>query len=162
MVTYAGAKFGLGSIEFNMTRYYITGEGPNPALKSLKYSHALIESCYEFFRDYQDDFEKMCPQWAPTNVTVDLLIAWGGSEQCDRLLGPANIYPYYHSAVHEIICGSAVSNLGWLIFFQVLVGMLCLPVVTCMASWFLVGVTAERENFRGFSLVSQEELDDVY
>lgn len=43
------------------------------------------------------------------------------------------MYPYYQQAVREDLCHTSIVGIGWLVIFQVLVGLLLLPMLVCVA-----------------------------
>merc|ERR1712203_205567 len=54
------------------------------------------------------------------------------------------IYPLYEKAMHQEVCGDVIDGLGWLSLFQILVGMLCLPCLSCSVAAFVHRRAYER------------------
>merc|ERR1719188_260468 len=87
-------------------------------------------------------------------------------DEAKALLSPSNVYPYYHRAVHLIVCQSTVASLGWLTCFQAPLGLFCLPVLAVGLAWTLEAFQKQREvregvSGRDFIEVSREDIQDM-
>merc|ERR1719183_1742116 len=65
-------------------------------------------------------------------------------ESFDLLSRNDTIYPLYEKAMHQQVCGDVIDGLGWLSLFQILVGMLCLPCLSCSVAAFVHRRAYER------------------
>merc|ERR1719277_2042558 len=63
-LAYAREGFGQNSHAFQLTRYYLAGNGPNPALKHLSAAEVQIADAIQWVRHYGDMLAKTCPDWA--------------------------------------------------------------------------------------------------
>lgn len=158
---YAAQEFGEDSPGINMTRYYVTGKGSNEALQRLNVATDDISYCIEWMHRYRVIIEKTCPLWRPWNVTVNLQAVLISLNETGRLLQPAQVYGHYDAVVHDFVCGSAISGLGWIVVSQVSLALLFLPVLTCSAGFLLRGLTLEREMGHRFDLLAQDEETDL-
>jgi len=144
-----------------LVRYYLTGDGENPALAHIDTAQRRISSCLQWVENYKAEVERACPQWQAWAMNQNLVAVEGSLNQSKALLLPANIYPYYHQTVHNIVCGSTVSGLGWLVIFQAMLGLICLPALACTASCLLESLMTERRMGHGFDLLQQDEQEDI-
>merc|ERR1712232_437682 len=55
------------------------------------------------------------------------------SSKVEELLHAKNIWPYYDVIVHRIVCDEFVKSMGWLIIFNVIVGLVLFPVLALTA-----------------------------
>jgi len=118
---------------YNISRSYIDG-GVNPLTEALWQGSDSANATIA-----QLEKEVVRLECAP-NAT-DLLARSAKSTRAPfddlrRLLDPAHVYPLYEAAVHDFACTKVVSGLGWLSLSQLVVGVLCLPVLACMADRF--------------------------
>lgn len=56
------------------------------------------------------------------------------------------IYPLYQKSMHQEVCGDIIDGLAWLSLFQVLVGLLCLPCLSCSVAAFVHRRAYERSS----------------
>eukprot|EP00930_Biecheleria_cincta_P036853 TRINITY_DN25258_c0_g1_i1.p1 TRINITY_DN25258_c0_g1~~TRINITY_DN25258_c0_g1_i1.p1 ORF type:complete len:463 (-),score=58.53 TRINITY_DN25258_c0_g1_i1:88-1443(-) len=150
-LSYAEEAFGPSSNGFDLTRHYVTGLGPNLALRHLGVAQASIASCKRWVETYIVSIEHACPNWNLSNLTQDLHAANSDIHRAVQLLEPAHVYPFYRSTVHYAICGTAVSELSLLVMFQLLLGFVCLPALACAASCLLDSLVVNREFGHAFS-----------
>mmetsp|Transcript_63440 Transcript_63440/g.112791 ORF Transcript_63440/g.112791 Transcript_63440/m.112791 type:complete len:461 (-) Transcript_63440:49-1431(-) len=154
---YAEDSFGITSTGFNLTRHYITGHGQNPALRDLGLIQVAAQSCVEWVQTYGSPIARSCPKWDLANMSQNLRLLQGSVVEAVNLLEPANVYPYYRSTVHDVICGTSVSQTIWAVLFQLILGFVCLPLLACSASCLLDSLNAERHSSHGFDLLSTED-----
>merc|ERR1712039_78230 len=146
MGRYARKQFGGDeSNGFNMTRYYIAGVGSNPALVVLGSAESALGVCEDWMGKYKGIISKTCPMWQPWNITLNLQAVVVSLKETKTLLAPSQIYPRYELAVHNLLCGSAVSGVGWVATLEALLSILCLPALVCSASYLQQGLMVERE-----------------
>jgi len=142
-----------GSHVYNATTYYITGKGQNPfedelknasttlaeandtlsQLKDLLNTEAVHQSCGDAFSD-------------PVNaINSDIANAFDQTQVSVILLSRnETIYPLYQEAMHKAVCGEVINGLGWLSLFQFVVGVLCLPCLSCTVASFVHRRAYER------------------
>jgi len=155
---YAQSAFGANSNAFNLTRYYVTGEGTNPALLHLEQAQERIAKSEQWMARYGDAIERTCPRWAAEQkALLNLRMVRSSLKETVLLLRPANVYSYYSDSVHEVVCEHAVSGLGSIAFLQLLLGLVCLPLLLCTASCTVEILRLERHGMHGFGLLSQVE-----
>jgi len=130
--------FGDG-LAYNVSRYYITGEGSNALTDELQHATATVALIGQQLgaTEVRRFFVQECGAPAAPDSLASLIASTSGPlHSLDTMLSPAHVYPYYRSAVHESACTTMVSGLGWLIVSQIAVGLLFLPVLSCMADSF--------------------------
>merc|ERR1712224_576182 len=120
-----------------MGRHYITGQGHNPALRDLGEIQASAQSYTQWVQTYGAPIAKSCPKWDLANISQDLRTLQGSVVEAVNLLEPSNVYPYYRSTVHDVICGTSVSQMIWSVLFHLLLGFIILPLLACSASCLL-------------------------
>eukprot|EP00931_Biecheleriopsis_adriatica_P048398 TRINITY_DN27958_c0_g1_i1.p1 TRINITY_DN27958_c0_g1~~TRINITY_DN27958_c0_g1_i1.p1 ORF type:complete len:486 (-),score=76.24 TRINITY_DN27958_c0_g1_i1:7-1431(-) len=157
-LSYARDTFGIDSDGFNLTRHYVTGKGPNPALRDLSIVKASIASSISWVETYGPAVVRSCPSWDIRNVSTNLQTLQISMGEAERLLQPSHVYSYYRSTVHDAICGTAVPELGWLVMFQLLLGLVCLPALACAASCLLDTLIAEKNGYAFDPLGAEEDV----
>lgn len=161
---YAKATFGDGSGGFNMTRYYLQGQGDNPALAHLDYAEGRVGVALNWVRRYGRQIDRTCPQWGlETSVVLNLQNVLNSINETEALLAPSNIYAYYQATVHETVCGDNVSGLAYAALLQLTLGLICLPALICTASCVIEGFIEERSLVHGihnFDPLTQDDCDD--
>jgi len=132
------AASGDNSTASGLSAYYIQGTGTNPIDGYLKEATLQINSFEKEFAQYSKSISTACPAWhGASSVTGNITSVHEGILVGQKLFEPSNVYPYYQKIVHEGICTQSVEGLGWLVIFQVLVGLFCLPTLSAKASDFL-------------------------
>lgn len=130
-------KFATGGIAYNATRFYINGTGSNPLLDQLEDANQTLNNLKTTLAQDGPTIAAACTPQLVSNISATLaetqepLNTWG------RLLSPEHIYPYYKTSVREDACKTLLSGLGWLVVFQYIVGLVCLPALVCSADKFL-------------------------
>lgn len=150
-LSYAEEALGPSSHGFDLARHYVTGLGPNVALRHLGVAQASIDSCNRWVETYTAPIAHACPSLNLSNASHDLHSMKSHVQRAMRLLEPAHVYPLYRSTVHDAICGTSVTELSWVVMFQLLLGFLCLPALSCAASCLLDSLVVERELGHAFS-----------
>mmetsp|Transcript_16433 Transcript_16433/g.57429 ORF Transcript_16433/g.57429 Transcript_16433/m.57429 type:complete len:446 (-) Transcript_16433:447-1784(-) len=118
---------------YTLSEYYIRGSGSNPILDGLweaqiklgEVSAALevVGPDCQSSEAVQNLTRTVNATQVPLRIAVDL---WSAD----------HVYPYYRAAVHEDACKTLISGVGWLVAFQLLVGLCCLPALTGMVDKF--------------------------
>lgn len=128
-----------GNVTYNVSRYYISDVGTNPLLDQLHEANETTLRLQMAVNQFGGHVVDVCPDagLAVKNISATLEAVHAPLSQVDHLLSPAHVYPLYKMAVHEDACQTVVSGLAWLVLFQYVVGIVCLPTLTCMADKFL-------------------------
>jgi len=142
---------------YEVSQYYINGTGLNPFLDDLQTAQAKLNEISALF----DAFGPIIGQECNSPVAVDTLekslIATNAPIlTVDQLLDAKNIYPYYKTAVHDNACKTLISGVAWLVVFQLVVGLLCLPCLTTMADSFFARWTFWHSSPAARGLIFQE------
>merc|ERR550525_1826751 len=108
-----------------LTRYYVTGgSGPNPLLEEMQYARENITT----IKASISIIAQKCLAWSGA---ANMTLAVNGVDQSfgigSSLLALEHVYAYYEKAVREGACQTMIMGLGWLVLFQVAVGLVCLP-----------------------------------
>jgi len=159
-LNYSQASFGADSVGFNTSRYYLAGEGPNPAIEHLDWAQVEIVDAIAWVRHYGDIIATTCPQWGMEGAAISNLetIQYSMNES-ETLLAPGHVYPYYQVTVHDTLCGKLPAGMARAAVLQVVLGILCLPLLLCTASCVIDGLIDERAQIHGihnFDLLAQE------
>lgn len=129
-----------GEVAFNASRYYIEGNGSNPLLEKLQQANASLSDVSKQLKIHSHHIQEGCGGNA-TDVVDILLRSFAAMErpidETAELLSAHHMYPYYSKMAHEKLCGSIIGGLAWLVMLQYIVGILCLPLLTCAADSLL-------------------------
>lgn len=137
-VDYVGHVAGNQSLAYELSRYYIIGQGNNSLLEELRGASQELQSAQVKTQQFGALLGQYCPDWKRLpQLMGSLEQAQVSIQKGEALLAPSNVFPYYEQAVREDACKTVIVGLGWLVLFQVLVGLLCLPLVTCYATTYL-------------------------
>jgi len=118
---------------YNISHYYINKDDvANPLADALRQADASIA---DFDREL-GNATSQCKHGAAESLAGLARSAQESLGALESRLSRAQVYPHYHKAVHEFACATVVSGLGWLSLSQIAVGLLCLPVLACMADSF--------------------------
>lgn len=134
--------------------YYINGTGSNPLLDQLATANTSLsevatqmEALEAFARNPLVGV--VCPDsnLLPTLQDINTTTAQAKQQlaECNELLQPKVVYPYYQEVVHHEFCGVVIDGVAWLALFQFLTGMICLPCLACRAASFVHQRTFERQ-----------------
>lgn len=77
-----------------------------------------------------------CSRWNNTAMQEQVNKSLIHARKARHVINPQNLYPMYHMVLHVNICGLALSNLGQLMTTQVIIGLVCMPVVSLLAAGF--------------------------
>mmetsp|Transcript_122175 Transcript_122175/g.304953 ORF Transcript_122175/g.304953 Transcript_122175/m.304953 type:complete len:455 (-) Transcript_122175:347-1711(-) len=140
-----------GNTTYDISRYYISGVGTNPLLDQLHEANETALKLEKTVEKYGSTVATVCADAGPTvkNISETLEAAHAPLNQVDFLLSPANVYPLYKEAIHDDACSTIISGFAWLVIIQYVVGIVCLPTLTCMAEKFMdrwVAYQADRRN----------------
>lgn len=157
---YAEVSLGRDSNAFNMTRYYLAGNGVNPALEDLTSAEERVGRAITWVKRYGDIIARTCPQWDDEGSSIlHLETVQNSMNQTAGLLAPHHIYSYYKVVVHELVCGTAVSGVTAAALLQLFLALVCLPSLICAASCTINGLIEERSFLHGISFdpLAQDE-----
>mmetsp|Transcript_56952 Transcript_56952/g.165042 ORF Transcript_56952/g.165042 Transcript_56952/m.165042 type:complete len:495 (-) Transcript_56952:207-1691(-) len=162
---YAMATFGPHSNAFALSRYYLDGDGPNPALQHLSKAQVQIVDAIQWVRHYGDVTARSCPMWRKEDaVVLNLQTVQYSMNATSHLLSPYHVYPYYDHTMHEIICKRLPQNLAAAALFQMILALICLPALLCTASCVVDALIEERSVLHGlhkFERLAQDAMSDV-
>jgi hypothetical protein len=134
--------------------YYINGTGSNPLLDQLATANQSLNEVASQMDVLQTFAQSpmvgiVCPDSSilPTlqDINVTTAQAKRQLDECNGLLQPEVVYPYYQEVVHKELCSVVIDGVAWLALFQFLTGMICLPCLACRAASFVHQRTFERQ-----------------
>jgi len=131
---------------YNVTSFYITGKGNNPLLADVRDANSSLADALDLVAGIP--IGTCLDQGVKTGVNQQLSKAVDTIGAVERIASPAHIYPYYTTVVHEEVCATFVSSVGWLMLSQFVLGIVCLPVLACMADAFFEHHAAARSRAR--------------
>jgi len=165
VLLYAQNAFGANSKEFVATSFYITGVGTNPLNQTLTESRASVNQAQEKFLQLDKEYQmaialrpdlackdKNGKAWTANATLADIAQLGAGIDDAKILVSRPNIYPYYDKVVHVDACGTVLAGLGGLVVCQLLVGLLCLPVLAIVSASFFTNWAAWKEATAGHFL----------
>jgi hypothetical protein len=128
-----------GDLTYNVSRYYISDVGTNPLLDQLREVNQSASTLQSTVDRFGSQVSAQCTEALPAvqSLAEALDAVHAPLDKVADLLSPSNVYPLYQKGIHEDACQTLVSGLGWLVLFQCVVGIVCLPALTCMADKFL-------------------------
>jgi len=136
-LTCIGRIAGVKSEEYKLSEYYIKGEGTNVLLEDLDNASVLLTSANKTITSYGAQVESLC-SWRGLPELEDAAAKANHSlEIGNQLLSEQNVYRYYDVAIRQDLCKTTIVGLGWLVIFQVVVGLLLLPMLVCVAGRYL-------------------------
>jgi len=126
---------------YNASRYYIKGDMYNPISSYAEAAEKYISQVTDIYKDLEGELQ-MVSKLCPGVSQIDLETIGGQAEtilgKVRGLLNGTNVYPYYDGIVRKGACLRVVASLGWIVFFQVAMGLICFPVCILMTHYFLV------------------------
>jgi len=136
--TLAYVKEYFDNTTFQVSCYYINGKCSNPFIDNLALAHGKLGNMSKLLDDFSPVLAQAChsPE-AAVSLSKAMKETRAPIGVVDQLLSPQHIYPYYKNAVHDNACVHLISGIGWLVVFQIAVGLLCLPALTLMADTLL-------------------------
>jgi hypothetical protein len=147
---YAKHAFRADSEAYQATSYYITGQGTNPLKQQLDEAQSNVTAVGAQFDTFDKTFgtqiQQFCKGWTTATVQQDLGNLTQEIKNMYPIVERDNIYPYYNKIVHEDACTTVIAGLGWLVVVQLLVGMVCLPVLACLSVSFFTKWAAWKES----------------
>ncbi|CAE7197421.1 unnamed protein product [Symbiodinium natans] len=145
-----------GESEYKLAEYYIMGEGDNALLQDLNNASALLASSNKTIAAYGTQVEALCSWRGLPELQDGAAKANHGLEVGSELLSEQNVYRYYDVAVRQDLCKTTIVGLGWLVIFQVVVGLLLLPMLVCAGCpRFLGFVVAGAAELRSLAATSK-------
>lgn len=161
---FARHSFGQNSGEFDMARYYIRGSGVNPGFEHLRLAEKDIVDAIAWVRHYGDVLAKTCPQWGQESSAIsNLQIVQYSVNETQSLLAPQNVYPYYQTVVHGLLCDSLPGGLAKVALLQILLAFVCLPALLFLTVDLVDSLIDERALAHGahnFDLLAQDSDGD--
>lgn len=151
-LAFIGKYVGYESEEYQLSRYYITGQGDNPLLMDLSNASQQLALANQSITSYGSEVEALCSWRGLEELKKGTAQAQAALEFGNLLLSPQNVYPYYDHAVRQDLCRTTMIGLFWLVLFQVIVGLLLLPMLVCVGSGYL-------EARRGWYQTQQEAVE---
>jgi len=126
--------FGLHSVEANLTEYYLTGQNVNPLDETLK----IMVNCLTGMNvtTLDKELNGTCPYWNGTVMLQQVNISLNKTRTARAAIRPENLYPRYNMILHVQMCGLVLSYLGQLLTTQIIVGLVCMPVVSLIAAGY--------------------------
>lgn len=144
-----------GPQAFEAAQFYIAGTGRNPYEEQLQNASSKLDDAGKNLSQltafvHSPVVQQTCGDALDepaSNVATLLAGALNMTQQSSQLLSRNDtIYPLYEKAVHQEVCGDVIDGLGWLSLFQILVGMLCLPCLSCSVAAFVHRRAFERSS----------------
>lgn len=140
VMLYAQSALGSNTEGYKVAEYYIVGAGANPLNQSLddasKYVSQANATLSSLTRTYGNIIHDSCKGWTADDINTDISKINAGIQAAKSLVSKDNIYPYYDKIVHDDLCGTVIASFGWLATFQLLIGLLCLPVLAFASGRF--------------------------
>eukprot|EP00435_Cladocopium_sp_Y103_P037822 s1424_g10.t1 len=138
-LAFIGKLTGYDSEEYQLSKYYITGEGDNPLLMDLSNASEQLSSANASITAYGREVEALC-SWRGLEelekgaATAQTSLDFGDSVSTSK---KANGSTVYQRLLRQDLCQTTMIGLGWLVLFQVIVGLLLLPLLVCVATRYL-------------------------
>ena len=146
---------------FNLTEQYVHNETSNGAVDNLHLLHSQLLSWDEWVATYGGAIERSCPDWNAANVSQNLRSMIAELRTAGDIMQPARMTQEW-THLRELVCSTGVSDLGKLVLTNLLLGLLCLPLLACGLSCLLEHLVAERASggpWYAFNLLSTEDAD---
>ena len=160
VLNFAQGELGT-SPALNLTMEYLHNESTNGAVDSLQVLHTQLSSLDEWVITYGEAIERSCPAWNVANVSQNLRAMIAELQTAKAFLDPTRVSPQW-IRLHDLLCNAGISDLIRLILINLLLGLLCLPLLACGVSCLLEHLVAERgPGGVGyvFNLLSTEDAD---
>jgi len=132
-------SYGTASVEYQLGLYYFAQNSTNPLLENLDQAAMYVNRVNSTLAAVQQLIYLNCGTRVNKLVTglqADFTVANTTITFADNLLSQQHISPYYQAVVPEGVCQKLVSGVGWLIVFQLITGLLCLPWLAAAAIRF--------------------------
>lgn len=126
---------------YNASRYYVRGDMYNPIVGYAEAADKYITQVVDIYKDVEDQISmvgKFCPGINDINVEAIGAEAESILGHVRRILNGTNVYPYYEGIVRNGACQRIVASLGWIVLFQIVMGIVLFPVCILVAHFFLV------------------------
>jgi len=133
--------------------YYINGTGSNPMLDELATANTSLNDVASSMNTLETfarspAIASVCPDSSILSTLQDINVTVTRAKQqlaeCNAILQPEVVYPYYQEVVHKEFCSVVIDGVAWLALFQFLTGIICLPCLACRAASFVHQRTFER------------------
>eukprot|EP00931_Biecheleriopsis_adriatica_P102927 TRINITY_DN77830_c0_g1_i1.p1 TRINITY_DN77830_c0_g1~~TRINITY_DN77830_c0_g1_i1.p1 ORF type:complete len:460 (-),score=116.12 TRINITY_DN77830_c0_g1_i1:47-1402(-) len=136
-LAYIQKAAGRNSTTYQLSAYYIEGKGTNPLLEDLGLAAQQLDEVNASVEKFGMQVETFCTWKGLASIEDGIAAANQSLETGNQLLSAGNVYPFYDKAVRQDLCRTVVIGLGWLVLFQVAVGLLLLPLLTCVGHGYL-------------------------
>lgn len=136
-LAFIGHHFKYDSEEYQLSKYYITGEGRNPLLVDLQNASEQLDDANQTISAYGHEVEKLCSWRGLEELQAGAAEAKSSLTFGYLLLSQNNVYPYYEKTIRQDLCQTTMVGIGWLVVFQVIVGLLLLPMLVCVGTRYL-------------------------
>mmetsp|Transcript_55821 Transcript_55821/g.104728 ORF Transcript_55821/g.104728 Transcript_55821/m.104728 type:complete len:447 (+) Transcript_55821:51-1391(+) len=136
-LTCIGKVAGIDSEEYKLSEYYIKGEGDNSLLLDLGNASQLLSTANQTISSHGKQVEALCSWRGLSELQNGANQANQSLEIGYELLSEQNVYRYYNEAIRQDICQTTMVGIGWLVVFQIVVGLLFLPMLVCVARCYL-------------------------
>jgi len=135
-LAFIGRLAGEHSTEYELSQYYITGQGNNSLLQDLSAASKQLQAADASISTYGPQVEALCSWRGLSQLKSGTSDAQSALDLGSQLLSEQNVYPYYDEAIRQDVCKTMIIGLGWLVVFQVAVGLL-LPILVCVGGRYL-------------------------
>lgn len=135
-----------GPEAIDAAQFYITGQGKNPFEEQLLNASSKLNNISESLPQLigfvnSTKVQQFCSSALDepvNNIATQIDGAINMTQKSLMLLSRNDtIYPLYEKAMHQEVCEDVINGLGWLSLFQILVGMICLPCLSCSVAAFV-------------------------
>jgi len=136
LASFAAEESGREVLIMNLANFYIFGSGSNPVLVDLAEARIRSRTVHEALVDGNRLLGSLglyCPDILDMRIGGTAATLQSAMERDMELLGESRMYEHYTRAVHEGFCGEPLEALARLVFLQILVGLVCLPVAAALA-----------------------------
>jgi len=147
-LSYPREILGFNSTGYKISQYYLEGRGELQASTCLVKADVLLSGLVGNLEEYSKDLKELCGGWdaAVHILRPQLQIIQDDLTECQSLISPKNIYPYWDVTIYDNLCGAATRSIFTIVFFQVLLAFFCLPLLTAIAKNLLAHLVAEARS----------------
>jgi len=140
-LAYAKFYFGENSTEYQLSKYYLDGgNATNPLLQEMDKAQLYVNKMDSDLTTLRPLIAQQCGhdvEKIVSGVDTDLQTFNATISKASNILSQQHMQPYYEAILPEGLCEKFVDGLGWLIIFQVVTGLMCLPCLACAATKYL-------------------------
>eukprot|EP00928_Gymnodinium_smaydae_P014685 TRINITY_DN15405_c0_g1_i1.p1 TRINITY_DN15405_c0_g1~~TRINITY_DN15405_c0_g1_i1.p1 ORF type:complete len:513 (+),score=84.43 TRINITY_DN15405_c0_g1_i1:97-1539(+) len=131
--------------------HYIKNVGENKFISMLENVNTQLQEVENQLNTYGDQIDTFCPSWGKRQAMLTSLKS--GQESVSALMTVVsrdNVYDLYKKSVRKSVCKVGIVGLGWLTSFELIAGLVCLPLVICVANAYLERRSAETREIKNF------------